>query len=132
MTFGGGKCTIRDVNREVIVVVPKTAMRVYKVEHEDMENGVEEHLTLDKLHRCLGHISPDTVRKLVREKMVTGVQLEYTPFGRHFFCTSCIYAKATQKPVPKMREGERVDAFGGGVHSDVWGPAPVESKGGRR
>ena len=93
---------------------------------------MEEHLTLDKLHCRLGHISPDTVRKLVREKMVTGVRLEYTPFGRPFFCTSCIYAKATWKPVPKMREGERVDVFGGEVHSDIWGPAPVESKGGRR
>ena len=35
-------------------------------------------------------------------------------------------------PIPKMREGERADVFGGEVHSDVWGPAPVESKGGRR
>ena len=38
VTFGGRKCTIRDVNREVIGVVPKTATRVYKVEHEDMAN----------------------------------------------------------------------------------------------
>ena len=132
VTFGGGKCTIRDVNREVIGVVPKTATRVYKVEHEDMANRVEEHLTLDKLHRRLGHISPDTARKLVREKMVTGVWLEYTPFGRPFFCASCVYAKATRKPVAKMRDGEREDVFGGEVHSDVWGLVPVESKGGRR
>ena len=37
-----------------------------------------------------------------------------------------------QKPVTKMREGERVEVFGGEVHSDVWGLAPVESKGGKR
>ena len=45
MTFGGGKCTIRDVNKEVIRVVPKTSTRVYKVEHEDIASGAEEHLT---------------------------------------------------------------------------------------
>ena len=36
VTFSGGKCTIRDVNREVVGVVPKMATRIYKVEHEDM------------------------------------------------------------------------------------------------
>ena len=54
------------------------------------------------------------------------------PYGRTFFCASCVYAKATRKLVPKMREGVRADVFGGEVHSDVWGPAPVESKGGKR
>ena len=49
-----------------------------------------------------------------------------------FFCTSCVYAKATWKLVAKMREGERVDVFVREVHSDLWGPAPVESKGGKR
>ena len=80
----------------------------------------------------MGHISPETVRKLVKERMITGVRLEYTPYGRTFFCTSCVYVKATQKPVPKMREGVRADVFSGEVHSDVWGPAPVESKGGKQ
>ena len=84
----------------------------------------------------MGHISPETAWKLIKDKMVMGVRLEYTPYytpyGQPFFCTSCVYAKATRKPIPKMQEGERVDVFGGEVHSDVWGPAPVESKGGRR
>ena len=132
VTFGGGRCTIRDVNKEVIGVVPKTVTRVYKVEHEDIASGEEEHLTLDTLHHCLGHISLETVRKLVKERMITGVWLKYTPYGRTFFCTLCVYAKETWKPVPKMREGVRVDVFGGEVHSDVWGPALVESKGGKQ
>ena len=44
----------------------------------------------------------------------------------------CVYAKATWKPILKTREGERAEVFGGEVHSDVWGPAPVESRGGKR
>ena len=116
----------------MVGVIQKTATRVYKVEHEDMAGVVEEQLTLDSFHHHMGHISPETARKLVQDKMVTSVQLEYMLYGRPFFCASCVYAKATRKPVTKMREGERAEVFGGEVHSDVWGPAPVESKGGKR
>ena len=130
--FGGGKCIIHDENKDLIGVIPKTAARVYKVEHEEMASGAEERLSLGSFHQCMGHISPDIARKLVKDKMVTGIRLEYTPFGRPFFCASCIYVKATRKPVPKMREGEHAEEFGGEVHSDVWGPALVESRGGRK
>ena len=34
--------------------------------------------------------------------------------------------------MPKMREGVRADVFDGEVHSNVWGPAPVKSKGGKK
>ena len=87
-------------------VIPKTAARVYKVEHKEIASGVEERLSLGSFHQQIGHISPDTARKLVKDKMVTGVQLEYTLYGRPFFCASCVYAKATRKLVPKMHEGE--------------------------
>jgi len=79
----------------------------------------------------MGHISPKTARKLVENKFVTGLRLEYSPSGDPFFCESCVYAKATRKSVPKMREGERATKFGQEIHSDVWGPAPIESKGGK-
>ena len=131
--FGGGKCTIRDVNKEVVGVVPKTVTRIYKVEHEEgVANEAEEQLTLGCFHCRMGHISPEVARKLIRDQLVTGVRLEYTPYGRLFFCASCVYAKATRKAVPKMREGERAEVFGGEIHSDLWGPAPVESKGGKK
>jgi hypothetical protein len=63
--------------------------------------------------------------------MVTGVRLIYSP-TKDFFCPSCIYAKATRKAAPKMKEGERADVFGGEVHSDLWGKAPIESRGGKK
>ena len=43
-----------------------------------------------------------------------------------------VYAKATQKAARKLAESERVDVFGGEVHSDLWGKAPVKSKGGKK
>lgn len=52
--------------------------------------------------------------------------------GEQFFCESCVYEKATRKSILKVREGERATEFGGGIYSDLWGPAPVETKGGRQ
>lgn len=43
-----------------------------------------------------------------------------------------MYAKATRKPVRKARGGERASEFGDEIHSDVWGPAPNVSQGGKR
>ena len=77
----------------------------------------------------MGHVSPEVARKLVKDGMVTGVQLEYTPLGKLFFCSLCIYVKVTRKPVTKIREGQRAEVFGGKIHSDLWGKVPVESRG---
>ena len=51
--------------------------------------------------------------------------------GKEFFCESCVYAKATHKPVVKARKGECAMEFGGEVHSDLWGPVLVATKGGK-
>jgi hypothetical protein len=62
---------------------------------------------------------------------VTGVRLETTPSGEPHFCESCVYVKAMHKSVAKSREGEHAIEFGGEVHSDLWGPAPVVTKAGK-
>ena len=77
MTFGGGRCTIRDVNKEVVGVIPKTAVRVYKVEHEEIASGAEERLSLGSFHHQMGHISPDMARKLVEMQMGKNVREHY-------------------------------------------------------
>ena len=129
--FGGGKCTLYGEDDVEIGVVPRTSTRVYKVEHEEAVASVaEERLTLDQFHRRMGHISLDVARKLLKDKMVSGIKLVYSP-TKDFFCASCVYAKATRKPAPKVRESERAEVFGGEVHSDLWGKAPVESRGGK-
>ena len=86
VTFGGGKCTIQDGNKEVVGVIQKTVTRVYKVEHEDMAGVAEEWLTLDSFHCCMGHISLETARKLVRDKMVTRVYAIWKAILLHLVC----------------------------------------------
>lgn len=131
--FAGGKCTIKGPDGAWVGAVPKNSNGLYKVAHErDEVNAATEVLTLDQFHRRMDHISPEVARKLVDKGFVTGVRLETTPTGDSFFCESCVYAKATRKPVAKAREGERATEFGGEIHSDLLGPAPVATKAGKR
>jgi len=131
-TFSDGKCVIHGPDGKRVGEVPKNTKWLYRVEHEgEQANPGVETLTLDQLHRRMGHISPAIAQKLVKDGFVTGVRLESMPSGDLHFCESCTYAKATRKSVPKVREGDRATKFGGEVHSDVWGPLPVESKGGK-
>ena len=131
-TFGNGKCIIRGPDDECISKILKNKRGLYKVEHElDIEqaNAVHESLTLQQLHRRLGHISPIIAKKLIKDKLVTGVRLAMVLSGDPFFCESCVYAKATQKIIPKEAEGNRAKVFAEEVHSNLWGLAPVETKG---
>lgn len=131
--FSDGKCSIQGPDGKRVSEILKSSRGLYKVQHEkgDEANAAEETITLDQLHCYLGHISPKTAKKLVKNGFMTSIQLEATSSTVNSFCESCVYAKATQKSIPKAREGERAKDFGGEVHSDVWGPAPVESKGGK-
>ena len=42
-------------------------------------------------------------------------------------CESCESAKGARKSITRVREGGRCPAIGDEIHSDLWGPAPVES-----
>ena len=97
-----------------------------------MAHAAEEELTLDKFHCHMGHISMGVAHRLVDQGFITRVHLESSSSGDSFFCESCVYAKATQKSVSKACEGKRATTFGGKIHSDLWGPAPVEMKGERK
>ena len=47
-------------------------------------------------------------------------------------CDSCEYAKTTRKAIRKERMAPQADAFGAEILSDVWGPSPTQSLGGRK
>jgi Reverse transcriptase (RNA-dependent DNA polymerase)/Integrase core domain/GAG-pre-integrase domain len=135
VTFGGRKCVLTGPDGRKVGAIPMTEQGLYKVTNhvsEEIAGVAEETLTLDLFHRRMGHISPSSARSLVQNKMVTGVKLDVSSLNATVFCESCVHAKATRKPIPKVREGERAKSFGDEIHSDLWGPAPVETKGGKR
>ena len=76
------------------------------VEHIEGEASIAEKvLTSEHFHCCMGHISFQAAKTLVKNKYITRVQLKYTPSDHKIFCESCVYAKVTRKLVPDIREG---------------------------
>jgi hypothetical protein len=131
-TFGGGRCIIKDNTGKIIGDIPKSR-NLYRVVHEPPNESASiaiEKLTVNELHRRMNHISKTIAKRLVSKGFVTGIRLDLTVPDK--FCESCAHAKSTCKPIPAEHEGKRATAYGEEVHSDIWGPAPVEAHGGCR
>ena len=60
-------------------------------------------LTLKPWHRCLGHISTDTIVSMAHSNIVQGMPI-YISFAPPK-CNSCVLGKQTRASVPKLREG---------------------------
>lgn len=67
---------------------------------------------------------------MIQDGLVTGLALD--PESKEEHCDGCLYARATRQPVPKVRVSEQVTQFGDEIYTDVWGPAPVSTRRGRR
>jgi hypothetical protein len=74
----------------------------------------------------MGHINHDDLKKMVKEGLVKGVNLDLDSTAD--FCKTCVEAKSVRKPFPK-RSTTEAKAYGEKVMADVWGPAEVESLG---
>ena len=132
MTFAEGFCTIRGSGGETIRRIPRTSKGLYRVVHEHKTaNATEETVMVMELHQCYGHIAPSIAHRLVKNGLVSGLKFDDLKDGGTF-CESCIYVKATCKPIMKIQEGKWSKEVGTLAWSDVWGPTPVEMLGGRR
>jgi hypothetical protein len=137
-TFGNGQCAIRDADGSQIGSIPRASTGLYRVIHESVNSSyaatakeATTHLTPIEFHRQMGPISPTVAKRLVSQGFVTGVSLDTSSADGPIFCESCTYAKSRRDPIPKVRAGKCATEFGGEIHSDVWGPAPIETIGGR-
>ncbi|KZT19808.1 hypothetical protein NEOLEDRAFT_1032083, partial [Neolentinus lepideus HHB14362 ss-1] len=74
LTFGDGKCEIRDEGGDIVGLIPRSSKGL-----------------VAELHKWMGHISPDIARRLVEKGFVTGLALN-TSSDEPFFCESCIKA----------------------------------------
>ena len=116
----------------VIGRIPMSTNALFKAEHVSVADSPisEESVDILTLHRRLGHASIDIIRTLVRTGSITGVRTIDNKLS--YVCDSCEYAKTTRKPIRKERVAEQAQNFGDEVHTDVWGPSPTASLGGRR
>ena len=95
-----------------------------------MTGEAREVVTLEELHRKMGHITPEAAKQMVSSGAVEGIELDLTSTLQA--CNSCQYAKATRKPISKVRVAPRAEKFGKEIHSDVWGPSSVKTPGGKQ
>ena len=134
VVFSGDFCRILNANDEQIGEIRerKGLYRVHMISsgEEAGAAGTREPLSINELHRRLGHISYERVKLLVARGLVEGVTLD--GISEPIVCESCEWAKGTRKAIVKVREGEGCKAVGEEIHSDLWGPAPVESLGRKR
>ena len=82
-------------------------------------------MTIDELHRRLGHVSYDSIKRLVTKGLVRGIKLDLE--SKPSFCSSCEWGKGHRKAIARFREDGNANAVGEEVHSDIWGPASVET-----
>jgi hypothetical protein len=74
---------------------------------------------------------PMAAQDLVKKQLVTGITLSDSITSNDVTCKVCEKAKATRKPIKKVRELPRATKLGERVYSDVWGPAQIRSLGGK-
>jgi hypothetical protein len=81
-------------------------------------------LTINELHRALGHVVQGTVKYVVKQGLIEGVELDSASTPE--FCDACMKAKGMRQPFPEETMN-RACTYGELVHTDLWGPTQTES-----
>ncbi|PPQ84652.1 hypothetical protein CVT24_006859 [Panaeolus cyanescens] len=87
-------------------------------------------ITLTEFHILMGHRGYADLRKMIKYGMFSGIEVIDVD-GPDPDCRVCVEAKARRKPFHLSKSGKPAK-YGDEVSSDVWGPAPVASIGGKR
>jgi hypothetical protein len=129
----GNSCKIYSPSYKLIGQIPEIR-GLYRItpltpsEPAHSVNLATKVLTISQLHRLMGHINHDDLRRMVNDGLVTGVELD--SHSKPEFCDVCVRAKVARKPFPKHSTHDGIKAYGDKIVSDVWGPAQVRSLGG--
>jgi transposase InsO family protein len=81
----------------------------------------------NELHRLLGHVPKEAAQKLVKNEIVSRLELDETGPTYEKECESCLHGRMTRKAISKPSEREATGEVGDEVHTDVWGLASIET-----
>ena len=129
--FHDSICCIFNHQRKLVGKV-EISNGLYRVKHQSkVFAGVArtvQTLTMEELHHQLFHISPTLIWEMLSKGMVEGIRLDPTndTMGQ---CESCKNTKATHKPIRKVCEPQCHKHFGDEIHSNIWGPAQIQTPG---
>ena len=133
LQFRQTECRIFDGKNRRIGTIPLTN-GLYRVQvpittpHAHVANDAPLIATPDELHRLMGHLPIDAAKKLIKDQLVDGIELDETAHAPADTCKSCLHGRMTRKPISKTTEREAQGEVGDEIHTDVWGPAPVETQ----
>jgi hypothetical protein len=111
--FYGGVLEMVAPEGATIGVIPKTAQKLYIVTHLSSNSAsaaveVKEKMKKPQavmpmeLHQLMGHVAPHVTERVFQKDLVTGLILERPAVPESNFCESCVYGKATHKPVLRI------------------------------
>nr|GAT43053.1 polyprotein [Mycena chlorophos] len=75
----------------------------------------------------MGHLPIDAAKKLVKNQLVEGIELDESKPTSSGTCPSCLHGRMTRTPMSKAAERDADGKLGDQVHSDVWGPSSVQT-----
>ena len=95
--FRGPTCRIYNGKDKVIGQI-NARNGLYRVDHEIVVNAAmsgqaREVLTIEDLHRRMGHVAPETIKQMVSNGKFEGIKVDLAMMIQS--CDSCEYAKAT-------------------------------------
>lgn len=128
--FGG--CVTVECDGEV-VATGKQHGQLYSMDFECKQKGGSRAMVgkvsrkLELWHHRFGHLGEENLRKLVKNDMVKGMNIDSDERGSaKFLCESCVTAKQTRGPFQSRTE-KRASRPLEIVHSDVCGPITPQS-----
>jgi len=138
--FANGRCTISDARTGESILTGTMCKNLYYLDNINPDANLEvpmkvyhttnSKVTLELMHRRLDHLNFGAVKKLFKKNMVSGVTLSKGDLNANLsICECCVRGKMQRTPFPKSssHKSEILEL----VHSDLWGPLPVMSLGGK-
>ena len=133
--FGNSKCWIRDRNGKLLGM-GSLMQKLYYLdcktitwEHVNVVSGSQIGNKADLWHQRLGHLNEHQLKEMINQDLVKGVEIPKSTGIS--FCEKCVEGKMFRRPfksVGEIRSTRKLQR----VHSDVCGPMPVDSIGGKR
>ena len=126
LEVGNGKCYIRSPKAKIIGIIP-LKHRLYRVTDKRHQSAntilfanvatSSKRVTITQLHKIFAHANHDYLRKMVKNRMITGYELDENSVPE--FCKPCIEAKMPRKLFPKVSTAPKAETYGEKVVCDL-------------
>jgi hypothetical protein len=121
ITFKNNHAEITHPDGHIMACIPESQglyrLVTMKQTQNDYASAAVMKINIMEAHHKLGHIACLAIKHMIKNGMITGLEIDLT--SKEEFCEPCAKAKATPTH------------FGERVHWDLWGPAFMKSLGGK-